>query len=69
MQISLQEFITPEAARGLLASLQRRLDHILRYCKRATSGGTEFPGLKGLIRDAVWQLRLVACLFRNASRK
>ena len=69
VQISLQEFITPEAARGLLASLQRRLDHILRYSKRAIGGDTDFLGLKGLIRDAVWQLRFVACIFRNASRR
>ena len=69
MQVSLQEFLTPAAAGGLLKSLQRRLSHILRYSERSVSGGTELPGLQGLVRDAVWQLRLVACLFRTASRK
>ena len=68
-QVTLQELIRPEGAGGLLTSLQRRLNHILRYSTRTFSSGREFPGLKGLIRDAVWQLRLVACLFRSASRK
>jgi len=68
-QVTLQQLIRPEGAGGLLTSLQRRLNHILRYSNRTLSTGREFPGLKGLIRDALWQLRLVACLFRSASRK
>ena len=61
--------MTPAAAEGLLASLQRRLDHILHYSRRPIGGGAGFPGVNELVRDAVWELRLVACLYRDASRK
>lgn len=74
LQMTLQDMAKDNAMGGLARTLQHSLKSIARHSLTA-KGTSSMPSGKVAgsshpqMKNVVWQLRLLGCLFRTASRK